>query len=300
MMSHHADSTTIVAAQITIIGVGDWGCRRLHDVHPDVRAMTRLVAVHTDPLEMARAPVDLMVCLEEERSRPELFGTDPRSGYGQLQEVTAGSDLILVIGDPEDEVQRELIADVARSCLAVSKVVIPVCPVLIMDDSHLWDVARFGFPRWHAVKLILSIPDHAEVDDVVSALCQSLCGVILTPSVIGVDFADVRLVLEEPGLALVAHATGTGDSRAEEASRALVGQSAVAGKLSSAKAVLVVITAGSDLSLQEFSLVGEWMHQYVPADATVVMGVIHDQSMDVKNGQLKLSLVATGIRVDTY
>lgn len=294
-MSLFVESKTSGAAQITIVGVGDWGCERLQGAHPDVRALAQLVAVHTDPLVLANCRADSLFCLEEVRARPEFSGVeDPHSGYARLQAVVTGSDLILVIGRADDAAQLELVSDVTRSCLPVAEIVVPVCPVSSVGELRLWSVDEFGHSRWPALKMILSIPDLIDADEVVATLCQSLCGIILTPSVIGVDYADVRLVLEEPGGAVVALEAASGIDRADQASRQLMNRASVTERLISALAVLVVITAGEDMTLQEFSIVGEWVSRYVSPSATVIIGVIYDKACD-KTGLLKLTLVAAGL-----
>ena len=292
-MSQQKDGAMLACAQISIVGVGDWGCKRLDEIPQDVVSLARLVAVHTDPLVLSGCRAPTLVCLEEGRSRPDPSGTDPHSGYARLQEAVAGSDLILVLGNPDSEALQELVSDVARSCLSVGTVVAPVCPASSTGEQPLWGVDRFGFPQWHTVKMILSIPNMTDTGEVVAALCQALYGVILVPSVVGVDFADVRTVLDEAGLAFVALGKAKGVNRAHEASTALLETTGLSRELSCARAVLAVIIVGDDLAIEEFTSVGEWICRYVSADATVVMGVVLDESIEELG--MKVLMVATGI-----
>lgn len=294
-MSELANSSTSGTARITLVGVGDWGCERLKECHPDVRALARLVAVHTDPLVLANCRADALVCLEELRSRPERSGAeDPHSGYARLQEELEGPDLVLVLGRADDTANIELMSDVTRTCMAVGEIVVPVCPVSAAGEAYLWSVDALDLSRWPALKLIVSIPDLLNADEVLAATCQSLCSIIMIPSVIGVDYADVRQVLAEPGGAFAALAMASGANRAIHATREAMKQFFVREWLSLARAVLVVITAGEDLKLEEFSTVGEWIQRHVSPTATVVIGVAYDKACD-KNGLLKVTLVITGI-----
>lgn len=292
-MSQQKDGAMLACAQISIVGVGDWGCKRLDEIPQDVVSLARLVAVHTDPLVLSGCRAPTLVCLEEGRSRPDPSGTDPHSGYARLQEAVAGSDLILVLGNPDSDALQELVSDVVRSCLAVGTVVAPVCPASSTGEQLLWGVDRFGFPQWHTVKMILSIPNMTDAGEVVAALCQALYGVILVPSVVGVDFADVRTVLDEAGLAFVALGKAKGVNRAYDTASALLETTGLARGLASARAVLAVIIAGDDLAIEEFTAVGEWICRYVSADATVVMGVVLDESIEELG--MKVLMVATGI-----
>lgn len=294
-MTVRGDSTTSGAARITLVGVGDWGCERLKECHPDVRALARMVAAHTDPLVLANCRADSLVCLEELRSRPERSGVeDPHSGYARLQEELAEPDLVLVLGRADDTASIELMSDVARTCMAVGEIVVPICPVSSAGEAHLWKVDQLDLSRWPALNLIVSIPDLLNADEVLAATCQSLCSIIMIPSVIGVDYADVRQVLGQPGGAFAALAMASGPNRAVHATQEAMKQLFVREWLSLARAVLVVITAGEDLTLEEFSTVGEWIQRHVSPNATVVIAVVHDKACD-KTGLHKLTLMATGL-----
>ncbi|HCO61038.1 MAG TPA: cell division protein FtsZ, partial [Porticoccaceae bacterium] len=110
---------------------------------------------------------------------------------------------------------------------------------------------------------------------------------------INVDFADVRTVMSEMGMAMMGSGEARGESRACEAAEAAVHSPLLEDiDLRGAKGILVNITAGPDLSLGEFADVGDTVEQFASENATVVVGTVIDPDLD---DQLRVTVVATGL-----
>ncbi|NCZ62228.1 MAG: cell division protein FtsZ, partial [Cellvibrionales bacterium] len=135
-----------------------------------------------------------------------------------------------------------------------------------------------------------------EANDVLLGAVQGIADLIIRPGMINVDFADVKTVMSEMGSAMMGTGTATGEGRAREAAERAINSPLLDDiDLSGAKGLLVNITAGLDLSLGEFSEVGEAIEEIACDDATVVIGTVIDPTM---TDELKVTVVATGLGVE--
>jgi cell division protein FtsZ len=130
-------------------------------------------------------------------------------------------------------------------------------------------------------------------NDVLLGAVTGIAELITRPGLINVDFADVRTVMKEMGLAMMGSGVGAGDERAKIAAASAISSPLLDNiDLSGAKGVLVNITAGSNLSISEFEQVGESIREFTSDDATVIVGTVIDPSYD---NELRVTLVATGL-----
>ena len=119
-----------------------------------------------------------------------------------------------------------------------------------------------------------------EGNDVLFGAVQGIADLIIRPGMINVDFADVKTVMSEMGSAMMGTGAATGEGRAREAAERAINSPLLDDiDLSGAKGLLVNITAGLDLSLGEFSEVGEAIEEIACDDATVVIGTVIDPTM---------------------
>jgi cell division protein FtsZ len=116
---------------------------------------------------------------------------------------------------------------------------------------------------------------------------------ITRPGLINVDFADVRTVMSETGMAMMGSGSAAGEDRAREAAEAAVSSPLLEDiNLAGAQGILVNVTAGMDLSIGEFQEVGNVVKQFASDDATVVVGTVIDAEMA---NQIRVTVVATGL-----
>jgi cell division protein FtsZ len=130
-------------------------------------------------------------------------------------------------------------------------------------------------------------------NDVLLGAVQGIADLIIRPGMINVDFADVRTVMSEMGMAMMGSGVATGENRAREAAEAAIRSPLLEDvNLEGARGILVNITAGLDLSLGEFSDVGDTIREFASDDATVVVGTVIDPEM---SDELRVTVVATGL-----
>ena len=130
-------------------------------------------------------------------------------------------------------------------------------------------------------------------NNVLLGAVQGIAELITRPGLINVDFADVRTVMSEMGTAMMGTGRSSGPDRAEEAAEQAISSPLLEDiDLSGAKGILVNITAGLDLTIEEFEIVGNAVKAFASENATVVVGAVIDPDM---SDELRVTVVATGI-----
>ena len=130
-------------------------------------------------------------------------------------------------------------------------------------------------------------------NDVLQGAVQGIADLIVRPGLINVDFADVRTVRNEMGLAMMGTGAARGDDRAQAAAEAAIQNPLLDDvNLTGANGILVNITAGPDLTMAEFDEIGRVVGEFAAEDATVVIGTALDPDMQ---DEVKVTVVATGL-----
>ena len=131
------------------------------------------------------------------------------------------------------------------------------------------------------------------VNGVLQGAVQGIADLITRPGLINVDFADVRTVMGETGMAMMGSGIGTGEDRARVAAQMAVSSPLLEDvNLAGARGILVNVTAGMDLAIGEFEEVGNIVREFASEDATVVVGTVIDPEL---SGELRVTVVATGL-----
>lgn len=134
-------------------------------------------------------------------------------------------------------------------------------------------------------------------NNVLQGAVQGIAELITKPGLINVDFADVRTVMSEMGMAMMGSGVGTGEDRARLAAEAAIASPLLEDvSLAGARGILVNVTAGSDLSIGEFEEVGTIVKEFASDDATVVIGTVIEPEL---KSELRVTVVATGLGVQS-
>ncbi|MFA4624447.1 cell division protein FtsZ [Xanthomonas perforans] len=130
-------------------------------------------------------------------------------------------------------------------------------------------------------------------NDVLQGAVQGIADLIVRPGLINVDFADVRTVMSEMGLAMMGTGSARGDERAQAAAEAAIQNPLLNDvNLAGANGILVTITAGPDFTMSEFDEIGRTIEAFASEDATVVVGTVLDPDMQ---DEVRVTVVATGL-----
>ncbi|HRO63964.1 cell division protein FtsZ [Thermomonas sp.] len=130
-------------------------------------------------------------------------------------------------------------------------------------------------------------------NDVLQGAVQGIADLIVRPGLINVDFADVRTVMSEMGLAMMGSGSARGDDRAQAAAEAAIQNPLLDDvNLTGANGILVNITAGQDFTMAEFDEIGRTIEQFASEDATVIIGTSLDHELQ---DEVRVTVVATGL-----
>ena len=130
-------------------------------------------------------------------------------------------------------------------------------------------------------------------NNVLLGAVKGISDLITRPGLINVDFADVRTVMSEMGMAMMGTGTASGEQRARQAAEAAIASPLLEDvNFSGARGILVNITAGPDMSIGEFEEVGDVVKEFISDDATVVVGTVIDPLM---TDELRVTVIVTGL-----
>ena len=133
----------------------------------------------------------------------------------------------------------------------------------------------------------------SSANQVLQGAVQGIAELITRPGLINVDFADVRTVMSEMGMAMMGSGESAGEGRAREAAEAAISSPLLEDiNLAGANGILANVTAGMDLSIGEFQEVGSTIKEFASDDATVVVGTVIDPNM---TDRIRVTVVATGL-----
>ena len=136
----------------------------------------------------------------------------------------------------------------------------------------------------------------AKADDVLKGAVQGISDIIMKDGLINVDFNDVRTVMSEMGMAMMGTGSSSGEGRAREAAESAISSPLLEDvNLSGANGILVNVTSDLNLTIGEFSEIGDTIKEFAAPDATVIIGSALDPSM---NDEVRVTVVATGLGKD--
>ncbi|NNF50909.1 MAG: cell division protein FtsZ [Gammaproteobacteria bacterium] len=244
-------------------------------------------------------------------ANPEIGRQAAMEDRDRIIEVIEGSDMLFItagMGGGTGTGAAPVVAQVAKE-LGILTVAVVTKPFGVegakrgsIADQGIAELARYcdSLITIPNQKLLTVLgPDTTLLDafrsanQVLQGAVQGIAELITCPGLINVDFADVRTVMAEMGMAMMGTGAALGEDRAREAAEAAVSSPLLEDiNLSGAKGILVNVTSGPDLSIGEFQEVGETVREFASDDATVVVGTVIDDEMA---DSIRVTVVATGI-----
>jgi len=313
IMDSHTDE-----AVIKVIGVGGGGGNAVeHMVKHNIEGV-EFIATNTDAQALKKSSAGTIIQLGRDVTKGLGAGANPEIGRLAAEEdresiraAIKGADMIFIaagMGGGTGTGAAPVVAEIAREegILTVAVVTKPF-PFegkkrMLYAEQGIELLAKhvdslITIPNEKLLKVLgrgTSLLDaFAAANDVLLGAVQGIAELITRPGLINVDFADVRTVMSEMGNAMMGTGVASGEDRAEEAAEAAVASPLLEDiDLSGARGVLVNITAGMDMTIEEFETVGNHVKAYTSENATVVVGAVIDPEMD---GELRVTVVATGI-----
>ncbi len=313
LMDAHSSS-----AVIKVIGVGGGGGNAVaHMVDTGIEGVD-FICANTDSQALKGAHVRTSLQIGCNITKGLGAGADPDIGRqaamedrDRILEVIEGADMLFItagMGGGTGTGAAPIVAQVAKE-LGILTVAIVTKPFQ-MEGSKRMQIAEHGIGELGKyVDSLITIPNEKlltvlggettlldafrSANEVLQGAVQGIAELITRPGLINVDFADVRTVMSEMGMAMMGSGTASGEDRAREAAEAAASSPLLEDiNLAGAKGILVNVTAGMDLSIGEFQEVGNTVKEYASPDATVVIGTVIDPEM---TDRIRVTVVATGL-----
>ena len=305
-------------AVIKVIGVGGGGGNAVSHMAKCGIEGVEFICVNTDAQALKHSQVKSSLQIGCNITKGLGAGSNPEVGRqaamedrDRIIEMIEGCDMLFItagMGGGTGTGAAPVVAQVARE-LGILTVAVVTKP-FTMEGGKRQSVADNGITELSRhVDSLITIPNQKllsvlggsttlleafkRANEVLQGAVQGIAELITRPGLINVDFADVRTVMSETGLAMMGSGVGTGEHRARAAAEMAVSSPLLEDiNLAGAHGILVNVTAGLDLSIGEFEEVGNTVKQFAADDATVVVGTVIDPELE---GELRVTVVATGL-----
>ncbi|QCI16467.1 cell division protein FtsZ [Buchnera aphidicola (Aphis craccivora)] len=310
-------------AIIKVVGVGGGGGNAVEYMVRERIEGVEFFAINTDAQALRKIEVGQTIQIGNNITKGLGAGANPEIGRNSAEEdkellksALDGSDMVFIaagMGGGTGTGAAPVVAEIAKE-LGILTVAVVTKPFnfegkkrMIVADQGVIELSKYvdsliTIPNDKLLKVLsrgISLLDaFGAANNVLKGAVQGIAELITRPGLMNVDFADVRTVMMEMGYAMMGTGISSGENRAEEAAEIAISSPLLEDiDLSGARGVLVNITAGFDLKLDEFETVGNTIRSFASDNATVVIGTSLDPDM---NDTLRVTVVATGIGMEKY
>lgn len=306
------------SAVIKVIGIGGGGGNAVnHMVNSQVEGVD-FICANTDAQALKSLQARSVIQLGNALTKGLGAGANPEIGRqaalddrDRILEVLEGSDMVFItagMGGGTGTGAAPVIAEIAKEAgiLTVAIVTKPFA----FEGKKRRDMAEKGIEELSQfVDSLITIPNEkllpvlgreaslmsafAAANDVLLGAVQGIADLITRPGLINVDFADVRTIMAEMGMAMMGTGVAHGPNRAREAAEAAIASPLLEDiNLQGARGILVNITGGQDMAIGEFDEVGNVVREFASDDADVVIGMVIDPEL---LDEMRVTVVATGL-----
>ena len=312
------DNAPSSSAVIKVVGVGGGGGNAVnHMVESNIEGV-EFICANTDAQALKRVSAKTVLQLGGEITKGLGAGANPEVGRQaaledreRIAELLNGADMVFItagMGGGTGTGGAPVVAQVAKE-LGILTVAVVTRPFPFEGPKRMRAAEEGMKELSEHVDSLITIPNEkllsvlgknatlltafSAANDVLLGAVQGIAELITSPGIINVDFADVRTVMSEMGMAMMGTGGATGENRAREAAEKAIRSPLLEDiDLHGARGILVNITAGPDLSIGEFNDVGATVQEFASQEATIVVGTSIDMEM---SDELRVTVVAAGL-----
>ena len=306
------------SAVIKVIGVGGGGGNAVHHMINSEVDGVEFICANTDAQALNNLKTKTILQLGSNITKGLGAGANPEIGRqaaiedrDEIADVLSGADMVFItagMGGGTGTGATPIVAEVAKE-MGILTVAVVTRP-FPFEGKKRSSIAEKGIAELSEyVDSLITIPNEKLLDvlgkeaslleafkaanNVLLGAVKGIADLIMHPGTINVDFADVRTVMSEMGMAMMGTGFASGEDRAREASESAIRSPLLEDvNLEGARGILVNIAAGENLSLGEFAEVGDTIEEFASDDATVVVGTVIDPNL---NEEMRVTVVATGL-----
>jgi cell division protein FtsZ len=312
------DENYDMGARIKVIGVGGGGCNALNTMIDLKLEGVDFIAANTDAqvLKISQSPFKIQLGARMTGGRGA--GADPEIGrkatlesVDQIREALEGADMVFVtagLGGGTGTGGAPIVANIAKEVGALSVAI--VTKPFHFEGRRRQLQAEQGWNELNRyADTLITIPNQRlltvsgkemplldafrKADEILYQAAKGISDLILVPGLINLDFADVKTVMSEMGMAMMGMGTASGENRAVEAAQRAISSPLLEDiSIHGAKGILINITGGPDLTLSEINEASSLIQKETYEDANIIFGAVIDKRM---NGEIRVTVIATGL-----
>jgi cell division protein FtsZ len=318
MMIFEFEDVPAQNARMKVLGVGGGGGNAVNRMIDEQLDGVEFISVNTDAmaLQSSRSQVKIQIGKQLTRglgagARPEIGRQAIEENRDEVAKVVEGADLVFVtcgMGGGTGTGAAPVIAEIAREMGALT-IGIVTKPFLFEGKKRMAQ-AEMGLAELkRAADTVIVVPNERllsvvgkgtsfrdalkKADEVLLHATQGISDLIHVTGEVNVDFADVRTVMTNRGPALMGTGRGLGDNRAVEAAQEAISSPLLDSvSIEGAQGVLINITGGMDLSIDEVTTIASIIQEAAGDDAEIIFGAVHDPNMQ---DELRVTVIATGL-----
>ncbi|WP_298626746.1 cell division protein FtsZ [uncultured Legionella sp.] len=305
-------------AVIKVVGVGGGGGNAVEHMVAENIDGVEFICANTDAQALKASNAKIHIQLGDELTKGLGAGANPQIGReaaeedrDHIREILSGADMVFItagMGGGTGTGAAPVFAEVAKE-LGILTVAVVTKP-FAFEGKQRAIAAEDGIRRLaEHVDSLITIPNNKllsvlgknisllnafkAANNVLLGAVKGISDLITRPGLINVDFADVRTVMSEMGMAMMGTGCAVGEQRARQAAEAAIASPLLEDvNFSGARGILVNITAGLDMSIGEFEEVGDVVKEFISDDATVVVGTVIDPEM---TDEMRVTVIVTGL-----
>ena len=304
-------------ARIKVFGIGGGGCNAINNMIRSGLEGVEFYTANTDAQALASSEAPNKIQIGHEVTRGLGAGADPDVGYAAAREsvelirkALEGADMVFVtagMGGGSGTLGASVVAEVARDlgCLTVGVV---TKPFLFEGKRRMRNADRGIEELKKHVDTLITIPNQRllsiagrntslidtfrKADDILYQAVKGISDLIIFEGLVNVDFADVRAVMSEMGMAMMGTGQASGENRAIEAAEKAVSSPLLEDvSIHGARGVLINVTASPDVTLQEVNEAAELIHGEAHEEANIIWGMVIDPDLE---DTVRVTVIATG------
>jgi cell division protein FtsZ len=304
-------------AKIKIIGVGGGGCNAINTMISSNLEGVEFIAANTDLQALGNALATTKIQLGADLTKGLGAGANPDIGRDatledaeKIREELAGADMIFItagLGGGTGTGGAPVIASIAKELGALTVAVVTK-PFFFEGKRRLIAAERGMEELKKTVDTLIAIPNQRllsisdrdlsllasfkKADEVLLHASKSISDLITIPGLINLDFADVKTIMSEMGMAFMGMGVAAGDNKAIEATHKAISSPLLEDiSISGARGLLINITGGEKLSLHEVNDAATMIQEEADEDANIIFGAVIDPKMD---DEIRITVIATG------
>lgn len=305
-------------AVIKVVGVGGGGGNAVEYMVAENIDGVEFICANTDAQALQKSSAKTLIQLGEQLTKGLGAGANPKIGKEaaeedrmRIREVLEGADMVFItagMGGGTGTGAAPVFAEIAKE-LDILTVAVVTKPFLFEGKQRSLAADEGIRKLGEHVDSLITIPNNKllsvlgknisllnafkAANNVLLGAVKGISDLITRPGLINVDFADVRTVMSEMGMAMMGTGNARGEQRARQAAEAAIASPLLEDvNFSGARGILVNITAGLDMSIGEFEEVGDVVKEFISDDATVVVGTVIDPEM---TEEMRVTVIVTGL-----